>query len=239
MENDEILTLLESLTKDSSDTSLPEAGRNGFLSQLPALASQLRAGTQAAPSLPTPARTSSGSGPATASSFVQPLLNTAGKSITLLPLIGGLLKLFGVGKSPEAPPPLEKFELPPPIRVEAALDRTGDTYLVDRGRGDEIRRLPVLNPQRSEPAQRPMVDVPLEALGLSTSDGWQAGVRGATINGSRRVTGELAAPSAPQITVNVQAMDSRSFLDRREDIARAVREAMLQSHGVNDVVNDL
>ncbi len=42
-----------------------------------------------------------------------------------------------------------------------------------------------------------------------------------------------------QITVNVQAMDSRSFLDHRDEIARAVREAMLDSHPLNDVVAEL
>ncbi|MGE5569003.1 MAG: hypothetical protein ACM3S5_08205 [Rhodospirillales bacterium] len=41
------------------------------------------------------------------------------------------------------------------------------------------------------------------------------------------------------ITIQVQAMDSRSFLDHSEEIARAVREAMLNSHALNDVVNDL
>jgi hypothetical protein len=41
------------------------------------------------------------------------------------------------------------------------------------------------------------------------------------------------------ITVQVNAIDSRSFLDHSEDIARAVRDAMLHSHALNDVVNDL
>ena len=45
--------------------------------------------------------------------------------------------------------------------------------------------------------------------------------------------------SAPQITVNVQAMDARSFLDRSSDIAAAVREAMLNLSSINDVVNEL
>jgi hypothetical protein len=44
---------------------------------------------------------------------------------------------------------------------------------------------------------------------------------------------------APQITVNVQAMDARSFLDRSGDIAAAVREAMLNLNSINDVVNEL
>lgn len=43
----------------------------------------------------------------------------------------------------------------------------------------------------------------------------------------------------PQITVNVQAMDSRSFLDRSQDIAQAVREAMLNSGVLNDVVREI
>ena len=45
--------------------------------------------------------------------------------------------------------------------------------------------------------------------------------------------------AGPAITVNVQAMDARSFLDRSGDIAAAVRDAMLNSNSINDVVNDL
>jgi hypothetical protein len=44
--------------------------------------------------------------------------------------------------------------------------------------------------------------------------------------------------SAPQITVQVQAMDSRSFLDHSNDIALAVRQAMLESSVLNDVVRE-
>jgi hypothetical protein len=44
---------------------------------------------------------------------------------------------------------------------------------------------------------------------------------------------------APQITVNVSAMDSQSFLDRSNDIASAVREAMLNMHPINKVVAEL
>jgi hypothetical protein len=45
--------------------------------------------------------------------------------------------------------------------------------------------------------------------------------------------------TAPQITVNVSAMDSQSFMDRSSDIASAVREAMLNLHPINDVVANL
>jgi hypothetical protein len=45
--------------------------------------------------------------------------------------------------------------------------------------------------------------------------------------------------TAPNITVNVSAMDSQSFMDRSADIASAVREAMLNLHPINDVVANL
>jgi hypothetical protein len=50
---------------------------------------------------------------------------------------------------------------------------------------------------------------------------------------------QSATSQAPTIQVNIQAMDSQSFLDRQEDIARAVREAMLHSNSLNDVVLEL
>ena len=46
-------------------------------------------------------------------------------------------------------------------------------------------------------------------------------------------------PRPPQVTVNVSAMDSQSFMDRSTDIANAVREAMLNMHPINDVVASL
>lgn len=51
--------------------------------------------------------------------------------------------------------------------------------------------------------------------------------------------GGSATQQGAQITVNVQAMDARSFLDRSGDIASAVRDAMLNLNSINDVVNDL
>jgi hypothetical protein len=51
--------------------------------------------------------------------------------------------------------------------------------------------------------------------------------------------GGSAVQQGAQITVNVQAMDARSFLDRSGDIASAVRDAMLNLNSINDVVNDL
>jgi len=55
----------------------------------------------------------------------------------------------------------------------------------------------------------------------------------------RAVEPEKTTVVQPQVTVNVSAMDSRSFLDRSEDIARAVRDAMLHMHPVNDFISEL
>jgi hypothetical protein len=58
--------------------------------------------------------------------------------------------------------------------------------------------------------------------------------------GARAIGNGSGSPqAAPQITVNVQAMDSRSFMDHSQDIAQAVREAMLNMHSLNDVISDL
>jgi len=55
--------------------------------------------------------------------------------------------------------------------------------------------------------------------------------------------GQATAPglggAAPQITVQVQAIDSQSFLDHSDEIAQAVRRAMLNMNSLNDVVTDL
>jgi hypothetical protein len=48
-----------------------------------------------------------------------------------------------------------------------------------------------------------------------------------------------AVDARPQISISVNAMDSRSFLDHSHEIAQAVRQAMLDSHALNDVVSDL
>ena len=74
-------------------------------------------------------------------------------------------------------------------------------------------------------------DVDYDQMGMARAYGapGQAGSAGNSSSGAY----------APQITVNVQAMDSRSFLDRSTEIAAAVRNAMLNSNSINDVVNEL
>ena len=69
-----------------------------------------------------------------------------------------------------------------------------------------------------------------------TAPGEVFGVDSAQGGLPRAVTQTVA--QAPQITVQVQAMDSQSFMDRSGDIARAVRQAMLESSVLNDVVRE-
>jgi hypothetical protein len=57
-------------------------------------------------------------------------------------------------------------------------------------------------------------------------------------NAAASATGGSQA-AAPQVTVNVNAMDSQSFMDHSTDIANAVREAMLNMHPINGVVASL
>jgi hypothetical protein len=197
MANEELIALLQNLQGSGAGRVL----NPGLLAQLPALAEPeagSRDSTVASNAASSALRGVSGLG------GLGPL-GELGGGLTLLPVVGSLLKLFGVGRSEELPA-LEKFALPAPIRAEAGLSRSGDTFLIDRGVGDRIR--------------------PLPAPASTTS-----------VTGTQSISKQSTASSS--ITVNVQAMDSQSFMDRREDIARAVREAMLQSHSLNDVVSEL
>ena len=76
-----------------------------------------------------------------------------------------------------------------------------------------------------------------------TADRQLTGVSYAADGTARSTASNAAGGNAnravPPIQINVQAMDSRSFLDHSDDIARAVREAMLHSHALNDVVSEL
>ena len=55
-------------------------------------------------------------------------------------------------------------------------------------------------------------------------------------NVPRAVDSAPSAAAAPQITVQVQALDSQSFLDHSADIAAALRLAMLESSVLTDVI---
>lgn len=74
------------------------------------------------------------------------------------------------------------------------------------------------------------------------ADAGFSGAKGGGIFGADSASGNsprAVTQSAPQITVQVQAMDSQSFLDRSQDIANAVRQAMLETTVLNDVIREV
>ena len=132
------------------------------------------------------------------------VLSTVVKNgLGMMPIVNGLLHLFGGGDAPE-PPPLVKYSLPSPLAIQAA------TY------GDRI------------------TSEDLDQFGFPRSYGQRSAASEAP-----PTSGTSSVAAAPQITVNVQAMDARSFLDRSTDIAAAVREAMLHSSSINDVISEM
>jgi hypothetical protein len=127
----------------------------------------------------------------------------------IVPMIGGLLGLFGGGGS-STPPPLVKYTMPDQLSFEGADTGSGISFA-------DYDQMGMPRQYDPGPAAAP------------------AGVAGAGGGGAASSGGA----AAPQITVNVQAMDSQSFLDRSQDIAQAVRQAMLNLSSINDVVNEL
>jgi hypothetical protein len=76
----------------------------------------------------------------------------------------------------------------------------------------------------------PAID--MDATGGQTTGGQLAG-------SDYGANGLPRAQTTSQVTVQVNAMDSRSFLDRSNDIASAVRQAILSAHSINDVLSEL
>ena len=90
----------------------------------------------------------------------------------------------------------------------------------------------------SAPAALPTYMAPLPIhldAGFSEAGGGAFGVDSAQSGAPRA----MASAPAPQITVQVQAMDSRSFLDHSQEIAMAVRQAMLETTVLNDVIREV
>jgi hypothetical protein len=131
----------------------------------------------------------------------------------LSPLISGIASLFGGG--PSQPTPLTEYMAPDSQHFEEATSGgiTGDAVYGPGG----------------QPRVAPITEMALAGQS-STGTNDQSG-------GGTRSPG--SGQQASQITVQVQAMDSQSILDRSDDIASAVRQAMLNSHPINDVINDL
>jgi hypothetical protein len=92
-------------------------------------------------------------------------------------------------------------------------------------------------------SQAPAVTPYIQPLPLNLSAGFSGSSAGGPAGvdfgegGQPRQT--TAAAAQQQITVQVQAMDSQSFLDRSNDIAAAVRKAMLETSMLNDVIREV
>ena len=133
----------------------------------------------------------------------------------IVPLVSGLMGLFGGGSS--APPQLEKYQKPSSIDFVSA-DTPNGLAAADY---DQLGM-----PRLADTA------VPTSTAGSSSA------ASGSSTGG----TASSAGPSAtvtPQMTLNIQAMDAQSILDRSSDIAQAVRSAMLNMSSINDVISDL
>jgi hypothetical protein len=59
------------------------------------------------------------------------------------------------------------------------------------------------------------------------------------VNQTVHINNTNGGASSPSINVHVQALDSQSFITRSNDIAKAVKSAMLNSHSLNDVVAEI
>jgi len=157
---------------------------------------------------------SSGAGTAGGGSTAESVASTVLESgLGMVPLVVGLLGLFEGGGT--AAPTFEKYAMPERQYFEGA-DTGGD-----------------------------MSDADYDQMGMprtysAAPDGTSTQASGTATPSSSGGTGSTAGSAgAAQITVNVQAMDSQSFLDHSNDIAQAVRAAMLNSNSINDVVNNL
>jgi hypothetical protein len=77
---------------------------------------------------------------------------------------------------------------------------------------------------------------------VQSNAGLTASAPGQVVPVSYGETGQPRAQSgsaSPQVTIQVNAMDSQSFLDHSDDIANAVKQAILNSNSLNDVIASL
>ena len=84
---------------------------------------------------------------------------------------------------------------------------------------------------------------PLTKFSLPSSLSLDAGISGGGLGpadyGHNGLPRSASPAASTNVTVQVNAMDSRSILDRSDDIASAVRRAMLESSALNDVVSEI
>jgi hypothetical protein len=108
-----------------------------------------------------------------------------------------------------APPPLTKYVMPQHLYFTGANTGSG----IDESSYDQ--------------------------MGMPRVSGRAVDSSSAAPSSTAKSGGGSAGASGPQISVTVQTMDAQSFMDHSNDIAQAVRQAMLNLGSINDVVNEL
>ncbi len=122
-------------------------------------------------------------------------------------------------------------------RVEKATQSLGGGMFLSPLLGGILRLFGGGKAPASPPPLRPYERAEPVRLDLGMGSAAAAGTAPATAEEQTMRT-RSAAPAAQPVTVNVQAFDSRSFLDHSEEIALALRRAMLSSQAVRDVMSE-
>ena len=172
----------------------------------------------------------SSSGGTGGNSALGSVLDVFKSGLGLSPIVQGIMSIFGGGDS-STPAPLVKYALPPAVNFQAA-EVGGQVMNLDYDQAGMPRYYGATQAASG-------VDTGTAAPQIAGGGGQVGGGGSQVAPSPQRTAGAPGGGSASQITVNVQAMDARSFMDRSSDIALAVREAMLNLNAINDVVNDL
>lgn len=226
-----LLSLIESVTEGVTGSNPTQGGDAVEPAQVVALSESMQALLQTtitkASGLPSSVAQTAGS---TLSSLAKSLFGLA-------PLATGISKLFGGGDTPPSQPLIE-YSWPSPVQLEATTLGDGSFGTIDYGQGDLPRLIGQATAMRGSGAA-------WEAAPTIWQEASRSGPAEAAASATY-VSGETASERQdplrvgyPQVTVQVQAMDSRSFLEHSDEIARAVREAILNSHAINDAVQEL
>jgi hypothetical protein len=167
----------------------------------------------------------------------------------LSPLISGIASLFGGNSTPA---PLPVYRAPSPVAINTTLNSATP------GSAASGTAMPNFAPAQNggSPLQPAATSLPALAANIlaappaggfassaptaTSAQNWGPPPQAPAASVQAPAAPQAApAPAAPQIIVNVTAMDSQSFMDHSTDIANAVREAMLNMHPINGVVATL
>ncbi len=139
-------------------------------------------------------------------------------------LLSGALGLLGLGSNTKTLPPLQRFTLPDPQQIVASIPSAP-------------KLLPVQSTLRTGYSS---IGTSSQARSVSTPAQARAGGGSSTgLNASTGGPGGQLMTSGHQVHVHVSALDTQSFMDRSNDIAKAVKNALLQSSSLNDVISEI